>query len=145
MSNIESIALELMFSERSNIARLAAKHFVDQLVDVQLNESDKIKVILIILRGIPSHIISIATPFFVDAIYDLCPVLTNFKLISQILNSDNYIEEEDKCNLMIVLMYVTKLSVTGIRPEHKISNIGDQNDVSFNYRLLVLDYFIIDE
>lgn len=137
MSNVESIALELIFSEKCNVAQFAAKHFVSQIVNTQSNKSEQLKVLLIILRGIPKQIISIATPFFVDAVLDLCPVLTDFKLISQILTSDNLIEDGDKYNLMSVLMYVVKWIITGIRPEQKIAIMGDQNDVSFRSMLLI--------
>lgn len=120
-----------MFSENFNVAQIAAKHFVEQMVDLQPNESEKIKLILIILRGIPEQLMTVSISFFVNVIYDLCPVITNFKLISQILNLDNYIEDIDKCNLMILLMYVVQWSVTGVRPTHK-TILGNQNDVSFN-------------
>lgn len=112
------------------------------MVNSQPNESKQLKVILMILNGIQPQMITIATSFFVDAIYDLCPVITDFKLISQILNLENYIEDKDKCNLMILLMYVVKWVITGIKPEHKIANTGDKNDVSLNitYLIFVLLY-----
>lgn len=132
MSFIESISLELIFSEKTNVAKFAAKKFVNQLVNSQPNASEQMKVILIILRGIPQHMISIVASFYVDAIYDICPVLTDFELISQILTLDNFIKEKDKLNLMILLMYVVQWLVTGIKPDHKVTNMRDQNDVSFN-------------
>lgn len=133
MSHIQSIAYELILSEKSNIARHAAKYFVDKIVNSQTNEPEQIKILLIFLRGISPHMTSIATSFFVDAIYDLCPILTDFKLISQILTLENYIEDIDKYNLMALLMYVIKWLITGIRPEPKTAIMGDQNDVSFDF------------
>lgn len=121
-----------MFSENFNVAQFAAKHFVEQMVNLQPNESEKIKLILLILRGIPEQLMTVSISVFVNVIYDLCPVLTNFKLISQILNLDNYIEDIDKCNLMILLMYVVRWSVTGVRPANETTILGNQNDVSFN-------------
>lgn len=132
MSNIESIALELIFSENSNIVQCASKHFVNHIVNTQPDASEQMKVILIILRGIPSHMTSIVASFFVNAIYDLCPILTDFKLISKILTTEHFIEDIDKYNLMTLLMYVVKWSITGTKPEHKTAILGDQNDVSFN-------------
>lgn len=131
-TNIKSITLELMFSENFNVAQFAAKNFVEQMVDLQPNESEKIKLILIILRGIPEQLMTVSISFFVNVIYDLCPVLTNFKLISQILNLENYIEDIDKCNLMLLLMYVVQWSITGVRPTHETTILGNQNYVSFN-------------
>ncbi|XP_050058671.1 uncharacterized protein LOC114121425 isoform X2 [Aphis gossypii] len=110
MNKVESIALELIFSEKSKIARVAAKHFMNQMVNSQPN----IKLI--------------ASSFFVDAIYDLCPVLTDFKLISQLLSLDN-LEDTEKHNLLILLMYVVKWLITGVKPEQKIAFMGDQNDI----------------
>lgn len=138
MSNVESIALELIFSEKSNIAQVAAKHFVDQMVNSRPNGLEQLKVILLVLNGIQPQMITIVTSFFVDAIFDLCPVLTDFELISQVLTLENYIEDKDKRNLMILLMYVVKWLITGIKPEQKIANMGDQNDVSLN-----VTYFIV--
>lgn len=128
--------MELIFSEKSYVAHFAAKHFVSQIVNTQANESEQLKVLLLIVRGIPKKIISIAIPFFVDAVLDLCPVLTNFKLISQVLTLEHFIEDGDKYNLISVLMYVVKWIITGIRPEQKIAIMGDQNDVSFKSMLL---------
>jgi len=133
MSSVESIALELIFSEKPNVAQVAAKNFMNQIVNSQQDVSEQLKIILSILRGIPSHMTSIAASFYVEAIFNLCPILTDFKLISQLLTVENYIENKDKCNLMILMMYVVKWLITGIKPEHKIANIGDQNDVSFNF------------
>lgn len=132
MENIEPIALELIFSEKSNIAQLAAKHFVNEIVISNSVLSEQMKVLLKLLQGIPPYMKSIASSFYVDAIYDLCPLLTNFKLISQMLAVENYIEETDKYNLMTLLMYIVKWLMTGIKPEHKTTNLGDTNDVSFN-------------
>lgn len=132
MSDIESISLELIFSEKSNIAKYAATNFVNQMVNSQQNASEQLKVILIILRGIPQHMITIATPFYVNAIYDLCPVLTDFQLISLVLTSDNFIDEKDKFNLMILLMYVVQWLITGIKPDQTITNIEERNDVILN-------------
>lgn len=131
MSHVESIALELIFSEKYNIARCGAKHFVNHIVNSQPDALEQMKVLLQFLRGIPSYMTSIATSFFVDAIYDFCPIITDFKLISQILTIENFIEDIDKYNLMTLLMYVTKWSITGTKPEHKTAILGDQNDVSF--------------
>jgi len=132
LSNVESIALELIFSEKSNVAQVAAKHFINQIANLQPDVSEQLKIILSILCGIPPHMISIATSFFVEAIYNLCPILVDFKLISQLLTLQNYIEDKDKGNLMVLLMYVIKWLITGVKPEHKIANTGDQNDVSIN-------------
>jgi len=132
MSNVESVALELIFSEKSNIGQVAANIFINQVVNSQQDVSEQLKIILSILHGIPLHMRSIAASFYVESIYNLCPILTDFKLISQLLTVENYIEDKDKCNLMILLMYVVKWLITGVKPEHKIANIGDQNDVSFN-------------
>lgn len=133
MSKIELIVLELIFSENSNVARTAGKYFVDRMVNPNINKSDQLKIILTLLRGVPLQIpTSITTPLFVDSIYFLCPVLTDFKLISQVLSAENFIEEQDKYKLMNLLMYVIKWSITGIKPDCKSANVGDQNDVSFN-------------
>lgn len=132
MSNVESIAIELILSEKSNISQVAAKIFINQIVNSQQDVSEQLKIILSILCSIPSDMISIAASFYVEAIYDLCPILTDFKLISQLLTVENYIEDNDKCNLMILLMYVVKWLITGVKPEHRIAYIGDRNDVSFN-------------
>lgn len=129
MTFIESISLELIFSEKPNVAKFAAINFVNQMVNSQQDASEQLKVILIILRGIPQHMISIVASFYVEAIYDLCPVLTDFKLISLVLTLESFIEERDKCNLMILLMYVVQWLITGIKPDPKNTNMGDQNDV----------------
>lgn len=133
MPHIDSIALELIFSEKSNISRCGAKHFVNQLVNSQPNVLEQMKVLLQFLRGIPSKMISITVPYFVDAIYDFCPIITDFKLISQILTIENCIEDIDRYNLMTLLMYVTKWSITGTKPEHETAILGDQNDVSLYF------------
>jgi len=139
MSKIGSIALELMFSEKPNVAKFAAKHFVEEMVNVLPHESEKIKTILVVLQSIPSQLVSIATSFFVDALYEFCPVLVNFELISRMLNSENLIEK-DKCNLMLLLMYVVQRYFTGINSKHEVANIRDLNDVSFNlnFRMCLL-------
>lgn len=120
-----------MFSEKPNIAKFAAKHFVEGMVNVLPHESEKIKTILEVLQSIPSQLVSIATSFFVDAVYEFCPVLANFELISRMLNSENLVNK-DKCNLMLLLMYVVQRSVTGINSKHEVANVGDLNDVSLN-------------
>lgn len=130
MPHIDSIALELIFSEKYIIARCGAKHFVDHIVNSQPNALEQMKVLLQFLRGISSKMISITVPYFVDAIYDFCPIIIDFKLISQILTVENFIDNIDKYNLMTLLMYVTKWSITGTKPEHKTAILGDQNDVS---------------
>ncbi|CAH1738223.1 unnamed protein product [Aphis gossypii] len=129
MNKVESIALELIFSEKSKIARVAAKHFMNQMVNSQPNVLEQLKVLIVILEGVPLQIKLIASSFFVDAIYDLCPVLTDFKLISQLLSLDN-LEDTEKHNLLILLMYVVKWLITGVKPEQKIAFMGDQNDTS---------------
>lgn len=129
MNKVESIALELVFSEKSKIARVAAKHFMNQMVNSQPNVLQQLKVLIFILEGVPLQIKLIASSYFVDAIYDLCPVLTDFKLISQLLTLDN-LEDTEKHNLLILLMYVVKWLITGVKPEQKIAFMGDQNDVS---------------
>lgn len=129
-SNIEPIALELMFSENYKVSKLAAQYFVDHIINTQPNEFEQIKVILLILGGIPSQLITTALSYFVEAIYELFPLLGDFNIISQVLNLENFIEDKDKCNLMILMMYVVKWSVTGIKPEHKFAISGDQDDVS---------------
>ncbi|XP_060849678.1 uncharacterized protein LOC132928802 [Rhopalosiphum padi] len=128
MNKVDSIALELIFSEKSKIARIAAKHFMKQMVNSQPNVFDQLKVLLVILEGIPLPIKVIATSFFVDAIYDLCPVLTDFKLISQLLTF-NDLEDTEKHNFLILFMYVVKWLITGVKPEQKIAFMGDQNDI----------------
>lgn len=133
MSSVDSIALELMFSDNSKVASVAAEYFVNQIVNSQQDVSDQLKVILSILSGIPSYMTSIATSFFVEAIYNLCPLLTDFKLISQLLTLENYIKDKDKHNLMVLLMYIIKWLITGISPKHRSANIGDQNNVSSNF------------
>lgn len=129
MNNVESIALELVFSEKSKIARIAAKHFVNQMVNSQPNAFEQLKVLIVILEGVPLQIRSIAASFFVDAIYDLCPLITDFKLISQFLTSDN-LDDAEKYNFMTLFMYVVKWLITGVKPEHQIAFMGDRNDVS---------------
>uniref|UniRef100_A0A2S2Q4J1 SCD domain-containing protein n=1 Tax=Sipha flava TaxID=143950 RepID=A0A2S2Q4J1_9HEMI len=129
LSTIESIAFELIFSENSSIARFTAKYFMDAMVNSQTDKFEQLKVVLLILRGIPSEMTTVAISFFTNAIYDFCPLLTDFKLISQVLSLENSIEDRDKHNLMHVLMYVVKWLVTGIEPEHKIAIMGDQNDI----------------
>jgi len=129
MNKVESIALELIFSEKSKIARVAAKHFMNQMVNSQPNLLEQLKVLIVILEGVPLQIKLIASSFFVDAIYDLCPVLTDFKLISQLLSLNN-LEDTEKHNFLILLMYVVKWLITGVKSEQKIAFMGDQNDVS---------------
>ncbi|XP_025207484.1 uncharacterized protein LOC112603211 [Melanaphis sacchari] len=128
MNKVESIALELIFSEKSKIARVAAKHFMNQMVNSQPNVFEQLKVLIVILEGVPSQIKLIATSFFVNAIYDLCPILTDFKLISQLLTLNN-LEDTKKHNFLILFMYVVKWLITGVKPEHKIAFTGDQNDI----------------
>lgn len=129
MSNIESIALELIFSENSNTAKFAAKHFMDKIVNLQPSASEKLKAILIIFSGVPEQLQSVGAPFFVDAIYDLCPMLIDFEFISGILTENN-IENKNKLILMRLLMYVVQRSITGIKPERKFGNVEYKNDVS---------------
>lgn len=129
MNKIESIALELMFSEKNKVSRVAAKYFVNRMVNSQPNAFEQLKVLIVILEGVPLQIRLIAASFFVDAIYDLCPLLTDFKLISHILTLNN-LEDTEKHNFMTLSMYVVKWLITGIKPEQKIAFIGDQNDVS---------------
>ncbi|KAF0764329.1 Uncharacterized protein FWK35_00018485 [Aphis craccivora] len=128
MNKVESIALELIFSEKSKIAQVAAKHFMNQMVNSQPNVHEQLKVLIVILEGVPLQIKLIASSFFVDVIYDLCPLLTDFKLISQLLSLDN-LEDTKKHNLLILLMYVVKWLITGVKPEQKIAFMGDQNDI----------------
>lgn len=130
IKHIESITLELMFSEKSNIAQFAAKYFMNKMIYPEKNLLEQLKVILMVVRGIPLYMRSIAFSLFIDATFDLCPLLTDFKLISQILTLNNYIDDVDKCNLMILLMYAIKQQITDIRSEYKTAFIGDQNDVS---------------
>jgi hypothetical protein len=141
LSTIESIAFELIFSENSSIARFTAKYFMDAMVNSQTDKFEQLKVVLLILRGIPSEMTTVAISFFTNAIYDFCPLLTDFKLISQVLSLENSIEDRDKHNLMHVLMYVVKWLVTGIEPEHKIAIMGDQNDVRLNRKTKVIYIF----
>lgn len=131
MNKVESIALELIFSEKSKVAQVAANHFVKQMVNCQPNVAQQLKVLFAILEGVPTQIRLIATSFFVNAIYNLCPVLTDFKLISQLLTSDN-LEDTEKHNLIPLLMYVVKWLITGVKPEQNIAFMGDQNDVSID-------------
>lgn len=130
MKHIESIALELMFSEKSNVAHFAAKYFVNKMVYPEDNLFEQLKVILIVVRGILPHMKSIAYSFFVDAVFDLCPILSDSKLISQILTLNNFIDDVDKYNLMTLLMYAIKQQITGTRPEYKIISMVDQHNVS---------------
>jgi len=129
MNKVESIALELVFSEKTKVSRVAAKHFVNQMVNFQPNAFEQLKVLIAILEGVPLQIRLIAASFFVDAIYDLCPLLTDFKFISQLLTFDN-LEDTEKHNFMTLFMYVIKWLITGVKPEQKIAFMGDQNDVS---------------
>lgn len=138
MSKIEPIAIELIFSEKSRVAQFAAKYFVDTMVNSQSNKFEQIKVILLILRGIPSQMTTFAISFYANAIYDLCPQLIDFKLISQVLSLDNFIEDRDKYNLMHLLTHVVKYIITGIGPEHKLANMGDQNDVRFSMKFKLI-------
>lgn len=130
MKHVESIALELMFSEKFNVAHFAAKYFVNKLVYPEDNLFEQLKVILIVLRGILPYMRSIAFSFFVDAIFDLCPILSDSKLISQILTLNNFVDDVDKYNLMTLFMYAIKQQITGTRLDHKIICMGDQHDVS---------------
>jgi len=134
MNKVESIALELVFSEKPKIARVAAKHFVNQMINSQPSAFERLKVLVVILEGVPLQIRLIAASFFVDAIYDLCPLLTDFKLISQFLTSDN-LEDIEKHNFMTLFMYVVKWLITGVKPEQKIAFMGDRNDVSTIFNL----------
>jgi len=129
MNKVESIALELVFSEKTKVSRVAAKYFVNQMVNSQPNAFEQLKVLIVILEGVPLQIRLIAASFFVDAIYDLCPLLTDFNCISQLLTLDN-LEDTEKHNFMTLFMYVVKWLITGVKPEQKIAFMGDQNDVS---------------
>eukprot|EP00102_Acyrthosiphon_pisum_P018644 XP_016655854.1 PREDICTED: uncharacterized protein LOC107882255 [Acyrthosiphon pisum] len=102
MNKVESIALELVFSEKTKVSRVAAKHFVNQIVNSQPNAFQQLKVLILILE--------------------------DFKCISQFLTSDN-LEDTEKHNFMTLFMYVVKWLITGVKPEQKIALMGDQNDI----------------
>lgn len=117
---------------------------MDTMVNSQTDKFEQIKIILFILRGIPSQMTTVAISFFTNAIYDFCPLLSDFKLISQVLSLENVIEDRDKHNLMYLLMYVVKWLVTGIEPEHKIAIMGDQNDVRFNRKTELIFFYVLN-
>lgn len=102
------------------------------MVNSQPDKTEQIKIILCLLRGIPSQMTTVAIAFFANAIYDFCPLLTDFKLISQVLSLENCIKDNDKYNLIHLLTHIVQQLITGMKPEPELANIGDKNDVRFN-------------
>ncbi|XP_050434263.1 uncharacterized protein LOC126841710 isoform X1 [Adelges cooleyi] len=132
-STIESIALELIFSENSNIACYAGQHFFEHFVNTEPNRKDRLKFLVTFLSGVPQHLSAIAKIFFSDAIYEICPDLKDYKLIAKVLSTENFLDQNEKCILATLLMYIVKREITGVGSELKTANMGFVMDISENH------------
>ncbi|XP_050529605.1 uncharacterized protein LOC126899101 isoform X2 [Daktulosphaira vitifoliae] len=129
LSKLESIALELIFSENVNIARHAAQHFVINYVNKQTNSIDRLKFISVFLSGIPENVPPIVIAYFANAIFEFCAELQNFQLFAEILDNENHLNENEKCIMTTLFVYIVRKLITGNDPEQNSCYIGYTKDV----------------
>lgn len=96
----------------------------------QTNPFDRLKFIASFLTCTPENLPPITIAYFANATFDLCAEHQNFKLYAEILDRENYLDDNEKCKITTLLMFIVKKVITEFDSELNLCFDGVMKDVS---------------